>query len=124
MAPFHSEGIDPCFIEAEKRRNKLGVSSSTINLRYLAGSPSGPAALDGLRSFKILLIPRLSSSIGGIFGKGESPRLGRLSLSLCEKQCRNTFKMLALSWLSAKVSLLFCNGGMPEQSDHNDLIYL
>ena len=67
MALLHSEGIDPCFVEAEKRINKLGASSSAIDLR--SGSPSGLAALDGSRSLKILLILALFSSIGGILGK-------------------------------------------------------
>ena len=45
MAFFHSEGIDPCSIDAKKRKNKLGVNSSGMNLRYLVGRPSGPATL-------------------------------------------------------------------------------
>ena len=58
---------------------------SAISLRYLMGSPSGPVALNGLRSYKILIIPALSSSIGGILGKDESPILGKFSVQLCEK---------------------------------------
>ena len=51
MALFQSAGILPCCKEAEKRRNGLGVSSSAINLRYLEGKPSGPAAFDGSGDF-------------------------------------------------------------------------
>ena len=80
MALFQSAGILPCCKEAEKRRNKLGVSTSAINLRYLEGKPSGPAAFDGSRDFNTLLMPTQCNSMGGIFGKGESPMYGKSSL--------------------------------------------
>ena len=60
----------PCLKEAENKMNKHGVKSSANIFRNLAGMWSGPAAFDGSRSFRSLVIPEACKLILEILEKG------------------------------------------------------
>jgi len=72
----------PCLREAENKMSKHGAKSSANSLGNLAEMLSGPAALDGSRSCKNLVIPEACKSILEMLGNGDSSKLGNSSLFL------------------------------------------
>ena len=55
---FHADGTEPWSREAWKRILMAGAISSAVSFNNLAGTPSGPEALCGLRFLRSVVVPR------------------------------------------------------------------